>query len=57
MGNDIPDNISNNVLPPRDFIHLTPGGVVGYIGKNGELSWLPSLTNNVVYYSVHILDT
>ncbi|MFP9219951.1 hypothetical protein, partial [Enterococcus faecalis] len=26
--------------------------VVGAIGKNGELSWLPSLTNNVVYYSI-----
>ncbi|WNO24715.1 putative baseplate hub protein [Salmonella phage PRF-SP12] len=30
----------------------TPGGQVGSIGKNGELSWLPSLTNNVVYYSI-----
>ncbi|MFP9065663.1 hypothetical protein ACLI1X_15760 [Enterococcus faecalis] len=51
-GNDIPD-ISNNVLPPRDFKYTpTPGGVVGAIGKNGELSWLPSLTNNVVYYSI-----
>lgn len=51
-GNDIPD-ISNNVLPPRDFKYTpTPGGLVGSIGKNGELSWLPSLTNNVVYYSI-----
>ncbi|QXV85087.1 baseplate hub protein [Escherichia phage TrudiGerster] len=51
-GNDIPD-VSNNVLPPRDFIYTpTPGGTVGAIGKNGELSWLPSLTNNVVYYSI-----
>lgn len=51
-GNDIP-NVSNNVLPPRDFKYTpTPGGVVGAIGKNGELSWLPSLTNNVVYYSI-----
>lgn len=51
-GNDIPD-ISNNVLPPRDFKYTpTPGGMVGSIGKNGELSWLPSLTNNVVYYSI-----
>ena len=51
-GNDIPD-VSNNVLPPRDFLYTpTPGGTVGAIGKNGELSWLPSLTNNVVYYSI-----
>ncbi|WJZ69812.1 putative baseplate hub protein [Citrobacter phage YZU-L1] len=51
-GNDIPD-VSNNVLPPRDFMYTpTPGGQVGSIGKNGELSWLPSLTNNVVYYSI-----
>lgn len=51
-GNDIPD-ISNNVLPPRDFKYTpTPGGMIGAIGKNGELSWLPSLTNNVVYYSI-----
>ncbi|EJB4242420.1 hypothetical protein MT068_001511 [Salmonella enterica] len=51
-GNDIPD-ISNNVLPPREFKYTpTPGGMVGSIGKNGELSWLPSLTNNVVYYSI-----
>ncbi|WCX68666.1 tail protein [Salmonella phage GSW6] len=51
-GNDIPD-VSNNVLPPRDFLYTpTPGGQVGSIGKNGELSWLPSLTNNVVYYSI-----
>lgn len=50
--NDIP-SVDSNVLPPRDFLYTpTPGGQVGSIGKNGELSWLPSLTNSVVYYSI-----
>lgn len=50
--NDIP-NVSSNVLPARDFKYTpTPGGLVGSVGKNGELSWLPSLTTNVVYYSI-----
>lgn len=45
--------ITDNVLPPRDFKYTpTPGGMVGDVGKNGELSWLPSLTTNVVYYSI-----
>lgn len=49
---DIP-SIVISVLPARNFIYTpTPGGRVGDIGKNGELSWLPSLTNNVVYYSI-----
>nr|UVX82063.1 MAG: protein of unknown function DUF2163 [Bacteriophage sp.] len=49
--------ISNNVLPPRDFKYTpTPGGMVGDVGKNGELSWLPSLTPNVVYYSIRKSD-
>lgn len=49
--------ISNNVLPPREFKYTpTPGGVVGDVGKNGELSWLPSLTPNVVYYSIRKSD-
>lgn len=50
--NDVP-SITVSVLPARNFIYTpTPGGMVGSIGKNGELSWLPSLTNNVVYYSI-----
>lgn len=50
--NDVP-SITNNVLPARDFKYTpTPGGTVGSIGKNGELSWLPSMTSNVVYYSI-----
>lgn len=49
--------ISNNVLPPREFKYTpTPGGMVGDVGKNGELSWLPSLTPNVVYYSIRKSD-
>lgn len=55
-GNEIPD-VSNNVLPPRNLLYTpTPGGTVGAIGKNGELSWLPSLTNSVVYYTIHQTD-
>lgn len=45
--------ITDNVLPPREFKYTpTPGGMVGDVGKNGELSWFPSLTTNVVYYSI-----
>lgn len=55
-GEAVPE-ISNNVLPPRDFKYTpTPGGRVGDVGKNGELSWLPSLTPNVVYYSIRKSD-
>lgn len=49
--------ISNNVLPPREFKYTpTPGGMVGSVGKNGELSWLPSLTPSVIYYSIRKSD-
>lgn len=50
--------ITPNVLPPRDFLYTpTPAGtLVGNIGKNGELSWLPSLTSNVIYYTIHQTD-
>lgn len=53
----IPD-ITNNVLPPRDFLYTpTPVGTsIGNIGKNGELSWLPSVTSNVIYYTIHQTD-
>lgn len=56
-GNGIPD-ITNNVLPPRDFRYTpTPIGTsIGNIGKNGELSWLPSFTSNVIYYTIHQTD-
>lgn len=54
---EVVPEISNNVLPPRDFKYTpTPGGMVGDVGKNGELSWLPSLTPNVVYYSIRKSD-
>ena len=50
---DIP-SIGTNVLPPRDFKY-TPTPLMAnqnLIGKNGELSWLPSMTLNVIYYSI-----
>lgn len=56
-GNEIPP-VTNNVLPPRDF-KFTPTPATseeGLIGKNGELSWLPSLTVDVVYYTIHQTD-
>lgn len=55
-GTDIP-NIVNSVLPARDFIYTpTPLNTVqdfSTVGKNGELSWLPSFTPNVIYYSIY----
>lgn len=55
-GNDIP-NVTNTVLPPRDFIYVpTPISTTQdftTVGKNGELSWLPSFSNNVVYYTIY----
>lgn len=56
-GNQIPD-VSNNVLPPRD-VKYTPTPTTSdplAVGKNGEISWLPSLTTNVVYYTVTMTD-
>lgn len=56
-GTQIPD-VSNNVLPPRD-VKYTPTPVTSdplAIGKNGEVSWLPSLTTNVVYYTLAMSD-
>lgn len=54
-GNDIP-NITNTILPPRDLLY-TPSPIsnssdFSTVGKNGELSWLPSLSTGVVYYSI-----
>lgn len=54
-GTDIP-NVTNSVLPPRDFIY-TPTPVstsedFTTVGKNGTLSWLPSYTGNVIYYTI-----
>lgn len=56
-GTEIP-NITNSVLPPRNFIY-TPTPLSAstkpdftVVGKNGELSWLPSLTSNVIYYTI-----
>lgn len=52
-GNDMP-SVSNNVLPPRNFLYTptSEAGTEDDIGKNGTLSWLPSLTTNVVYYTI-----
>jgi hypothetical protein len=54
-GNQIPD-VSNNVLPPRDvkYTPTPPATDPLAVGKNGEISWLPSLTTNVVYYTIHM---
>lgn len=54
-GTDIP-NVTNSVLPPRDFKYVpTPISTskdFTTIGKNGELTWLPSFTGNVIYYTI-----
>lgn len=53
--NQIP-NITNMVLPARDFVYTpTPVSTVqdfSTVGKNGTLSWLPSLTTNVTHYTI-----
>lgn len=56
-GNEIPP-VTNNVLPPRDFrFSPTPASSdEGLVGKNGDLSWLPSLSVDVVYYTIHQTD-
>lgn len=56
-GNQVP-TVTNNVLPPREvrydpFIRSEDPEAVGI---NGHVSWLPSLTGNVVYYTIHQTD-
>lgn len=56
-GNEVPP-VTNNVLPPRDFKYTpTPAkSEEGLIGKNGDLSWLPSLSPDILYYTIHQTD-
>ncbi|CAM0006007.1 central tail fiber J [Vibrio phage D239] len=51
--NPKPENL---VKPPRNFRYLpsVQDSDEGTIGKNGELRWEPSLTNDVTYYSIRI---
>lgn len=54
-GTDTP-NVTNSVLPPRDFKYVpTPVSTTqdfSTVGVNGNLTWLPSFTTNVVYYTI-----
>lgn len=44
-------SVGNLVLPPRNLVY-NPAGANGGLGVNGALTWLPSLSPNVVYYTV-----
>ncbi|ATS94094.1 putative tail protein [Pectobacterium phage DU_PP_V] len=43
---------TNTILPPRDVLYEAAVIADGVPGVNGYVSWLPSLTNSVTYYSV-----
>lgn len=47
-----PPVVSSIVLPPRDVVYSPASIGNAGPGVNGSLSWLPSLTNNVTYYTI-----
>ncbi|AQT25205.1 tail protein [Providencia phage vB_PreS_PR1] len=52
---EVPPIIEALVTPPRD-LQYTPYKDNTSIGKNGTLSWLPSITPGIAYYTVYQTD-
>lgn len=53
---DLPPIIESLVTPPRDLQYLPFKSESNEIGKNGTLTWLPSITPNIAYYTVYQTD-
>lgn len=56
QGEETP-SIDNLVSPPRKFKYVPNNDTtVSTVGKNGSLTWLPSVTSGIIYYTIHQTD-